>query len=140
MRLSFIILLLLIFTTPVFSQNNGGLKIKVEGIKSAEGAIAAAVYGNADTFLKKDYKNIHQRIDHGETYIFFDKLPAGKYAISVFYDVNNNKKLDTNFIGLPTEAYGFGNNARGMFGPPSFEKASVDVEPGRITEIVVEVR
>lgn len=140
MKLSFMILLLLIFITPVFSQNYGGLKIKVEGIKSAEGAIAAAVYDHADTFLKKDYKNIHERIDRGEIYIYFDKLPAGKYAISLFYDVNNNKKLDKNFIGIPTEAYGFGNNARGIFGPPSFEKASVEVEPGRITEVVVEVR
>ena len=28
-------------------------------------------------------------------------------------------------LGLPVEPYGFANNARGSFGPPSFQAASV---------------
>lgn len=51
----------------------------------------------------------------------------GTYAIKIFHDVNGNGKLDTNFLGIPTEPYGFSNNAMGAFGPPSFEEASFRV-------------
>jgi len=33
-------------------------------------------------------------------------------------------KLDTNFLGIPKEPYGFSNNPSTLFGPPSFKKAS----------------
>ena len=52
------------------------------------------------------------------------KIPikkSGKYAISIFQDKNGNKKLDTNWIGIPREPVGVSNNAKGSFGPPSFE-------------------
>lgn len=91
-------------------------------------------------FFKKDYQNIHHKLKNGDTYIVFDKLPAGTYAVSLYHDANSNKKLDTNFFGLPTEAYGFGNNARGIFGPPSFKNSSIEIEPGKITEVAIEVR
>jgi uncharacterized protein (DUF2141 family) len=48
-------------------------------------------------------------------------LPKGRYAISAFHDANGNKKLDKNMVGMPVEKYGFSNDARGTFGPPSLE-------------------
>ena len=54
-------------------------------------------------------------------------LPAGTYAIGVFHDVNGNNSLDTNFLGIPKEQYGFGNDATGSFGPPSFDEAAIKV-------------
>ena len=30
-------------------------------------------------------------------------LPYGRYAVMVFQDMNGNKKLDKNFLGIPTE-------------------------------------
>jgi uncharacterized protein (DUF2141 family) len=35
-----------------------------------------------------------------------------------------NGKLDTNFLGIPKEGYGFSNGAKGLLGPPSFSDAS----------------
>ncbi|MCX2763828.1 DUF2141 domain-containing protein [Aquimarina muelleri] len=37
-------------------------------------------------------------------------FPYGEYAISCFYDANNNKKMDTNFLGIPKEKVGASNN------------------------------
>ena len=54
-------------------------------------------------------------------------LPTGTYAIGVFHDVNGNNSLDTNFLGIPKEQYGFGNDATGSFGPPSFDEAAIKV-------------
>ena len=53
----------------------------------------------------------------------FKDLPAGKYAIKVFHDEDDDDELDTNFIGIPSEDYGFSNNAKGNFGPASWEDA-----------------
>ncbi len=54
-------------------------------------------------------------------------LPKGKYAVSAFHDANGNKKLDKNMMGLPTEKYGFSNDARGTFGPPSLSSQLFEV-------------
>jgi uncharacterized protein (DUF2141 family) len=34
-----------------------------------------------------------------------------------------NGRMDMNPMGIPTEPYGFSNNAAGSFGPPKFEQA-----------------
>ena len=48
-------------------------------------------------------------------------LPYGKYAILVFQDMNGNKKLDKNFLGIPTEPFAFSNNYKPMFSAPRWE-------------------
>lgn len=54
-------------------------------------------------------------------------LVPGTYAIKIFHDVNDNGKLDTNWMGIPSEPYGFSNDAMGTFGPPSFALARFTV-------------
>ncbi len=49
-------------------------------------------------------------------------LPPGKYAVRYFHDENMNGNLDTNKMGIPTEGYGFSNNAYGLFGPKPFKE------------------
>jgi len=49
-------------------------------------------------------------------------LPPGKYALRYFHDKNMNGNLDTNKMGIPTEGYGFSNNAYGLFGPKPFKE------------------
>jgi len=64
----------------------------------------------------------------GDTVVaMFQGLGAGRYAVAVYQDENRNGKLDKNFLGMPTEPYGFSNDARGSMGPPSFDAAAVDI-------------
>ena len=51
-------------------------------------------------------------------------LPAGTYAIGVFHDVNGNNSLDTNFLGIPKEQYGFSTKKIIRFRKPKFDEAS----------------
>ena len=37
-----------------------------------------------------------------------------------YQDVNSNDKTDSNFLGIPTEPYGFSLNARPFLSKPSF--------------------
>ncbi|MFT3778788.1 MAG: DUF2141 domain-containing protein [Ottowia sp.] len=64
----------------------------------------------------------------GTAQLLIRDLPAGRYAIKSFADENGNAKLDTNILGLPTERYGFSNNAIGRMGPPTFDAAAVELD------------
>jgi uncharacterized protein (DUF2141 family) len=69
--------------------------------------------------------------------VVFSKLPAGSYAVAVYHDKKNNKNLEKNYLGIPTEAYGFSNNARRTFSAPSFEEASFMVSDHKIINITL---
>jgi len=70
------------------------------------------------------------------TYVFKD-LPEGEYAFAIYHDENKNGKLDKNMLGVPTENYGFSNNARKTFSAPSFEEASFELKKDAKQIIVV---
>ena len=55
-------------------------------------------------------------------------LPAGRYALRVMHDRNGNQELDSNVVGMPTEPWGFSNNASGNFGPPSWSDARFELK------------
>ena len=53
--------------------------------------------------------------------IVFTNLPHGSYGVSIYHDENANGKMDKNAMGIPKEAYGFSNNAKGFFGKPGYK-------------------
>jgi uncharacterized protein (DUF2141 family) len=66
----------------------------------------------------------------------FEDIPPGTYALAVIHDENMNGKLDTNMLGIPTEGYGFSNNAKALLGTPSFSAASFPYD-GRNLELTI---
>ncbi len=66
---------------------------------------------------------------------FSTALPNGKYAVSAVYDENSNEEMDTNFMGIPTENYGFSNDARGRFGPPKLEDQLFELNENKTISI-----
>lgn len=102
------------------------LTVQVDDVKAAEGNIMVAVY-TADGFLKKHVKASSAAADMAGNKIVFADLPEGDYAVAVYHDANSNGKMDSNLLGIPTEDYGFSNNAVGKFGPPKFDAAKVTV-------------
>ena len=64
----------------------------------------------------------------------FEDLPFGEYAVRAFHDANANEKLDTNFLGVPKESYGFSNDARGRFGPAKWKDARFAVDTADVRQ------
>ncbi len=113
------------------STKAADLTITVSGVKSSTGRIYVGVH-RADSGIKfPDDKGmvagIWREAVKGSFTVQITGFPPGRYAINGFHDQNDNGKLDTNVLGIPTEGYGFGNGADASFGPPKFEAASVDV-------------
>ncbi len=70
----------------------------------------------------------------------FTGLPTGNYAIAILHDENDDMKMNTNFLGLPKEGYGFSNNVMGAFGPPGYNKANFNYTAGTATAISIKAR
>jgi len=70
---------------------------------------------------KRKVASAHVNITEGKSSITFNYLEPGDYAIKFFHDENGNGQMETNIMGLPTEGYGFSNNATSFLGPPDFE-------------------
>jgi len=119
----------------------GTLVITVENVKKNQGKILLAVYADNQNFLSEvTYRSVHQTVHQsGAVTVEVADLPYGNYAISLYHDENNNGKIDTNFMKIPKEPYGFSNNARGIFGPPSFEESRFSFNSAR-QEIRIEVK
>jgi uncharacterized protein (DUF2141 family) len=128
-------LLMAIATTITYGQE---LKIVVKNVKGEEGMVRLALYNSDDQFMKKEIKGVEVKSKGGEAVAVFQNVAPGTYAISVMHDANDNKELDSNFMGIPKEGFGFSNDAMGMFGPPDFKKASFDVAGEK--EVVINLR
>lgn len=58
----------------------------------------------------------------GQTIITIHGVPPGVYAIQTFQDVNANGKMDTSWVGLPLEPFGFSQDAVPFLSKPSFDE------------------
>jgi uncharacterized protein (DUF2141 family) len=70
----------------------------------------------------------------GETTVTLHNVPAGSYAVEAFQDLNSNGKMDTNWIGIPQEPFGFSRDAKPVLSKPSFAKVKFEVAAGVNTQ------
>jgi uncharacterized protein (DUF2141 family) len=111
------------------------LTVQVANVKSDKGQIAVALYNSEKDFMKTRYQGKVTKAIKGAVEIVFENIPTGYYGLSIMHDANGNDKLDTNMLGIPKEGFGFSNNVMGTFGPPSFEKAKVEVNSNKKVSI-----
>ena len=105
----------------------------VTNLRSAHGTCFVSLYNRKEGFPGKTSVATHKvKLTAKECTFTFEKLPKGDYAIAAYHDENNNGRMDTNLIGLPTEGYAFSNNPRTTMGPPSFAEAKVMVHHKRV--------
>jgi len=103
----------------------GTLRVVPVGLESSKGNLIVQLAASASDFEAdaEGFRYLIVKIENKQADVLFEAVPHGEYAIKIFHDENANEKLDTNFIGVPKERFGFSNDAMGRFGPPSFEQA-----------------
>lgn len=114
--------------------------VKVSGIATADGQIGCSLFAAADGFPmdSRSARQLWLPASRDGATCAFDDVADGRYAISVAHDLNGNRKVDTNFVGVPTEAWGVSGNARPTLRAPKWDEASFSVSGGR--DVVLEVR
>lgn len=105
------------------------ITVEIGNLQSDKGKVMIALYNSKETYMKTRYKDAIAVIGKDlKALSVFTGIPSGNYAISIFHDENDNNELDSNRMRIPTEPYGFSNNARGLMGPASYEDASFKVQ------------
>ena len=110
------------------------VNVTVADLRNSKGVVRACLTDDARDF--PDCKNdAHARrvvVGAGKTVTLrFENVPAGRYAIALFHDENNNNKPDRALMMMPKEGYGFSRDAKVVMGPPKFAAAvfAVGAEP-----------
>jgi len=127
----FLPIIILFKSDLIFAQisednlGNGKLTVIITGFSNEEGNCRFALDNSKSVYEREDTVWIGKvlPIVKKQVVVVIDSLKYGEYAVRVFHDENKNEIIDTNLLGIPTEDYGYSNNASSWFGPPSWEKA-----------------
>lgn len=98
--------------------------LDVTGLKPNEGTLMIAVYASADTFFKKPAWTTMQKVSGSTVQIPVCGLNVEEFAVTAVQDLNGNRKLDTNPVGVPTEPYA-ASGTPSMFGAPTWNDTKV---------------
>lgn len=117
------------------------LTVRVVGAESSSGWIAVAIYGSPETFAdrREPVAAVRLPVEERGASWRVPVLRPGRYAVAAFHDRDADGELDRSAVGAPTERYGFSNDARGRFGPPSFDAAAVRLDGG-LAELTITLR
>lgn len=138
---------LLIFTNLpalTFAQSPcNGIHVKILNIRNSSGSIACGLFESPDGF-PTEYLRCASNImitkvrDKQVSFDFHDIAP-GTYALVVVHDENVNGKLDTSWLGVPKEGYGFSNDAKSFLSAPSFSATSFQYD-GQNLDMTIKIR
>ncbi|MFL1465012.1 DUF2141 domain-containing protein [Marinobacter sp. HN1S83] len=113
----------------VFAQPScPGIHVRILDIRNSTGTVACALFespeGFPTEFLQSATNITMIAIRDTQARCNFLDIPPGTYALAVIHDENMDGKLATNWLGVPTEGYGFSSGATVSMSAPSFEEAS----------------
>jgi uncharacterized protein (DUF2141 family) len=115
--------LLLWLVAPIMLYGQITLNIEIEKLRNNKGKLLLELSNDKEEVIK----GFTETITDNKCIFVITELKPGKYAFKYFHDENNDEKLNTNFMGIPKEGYGFSNNAKGIFGLPSFDKMLFEI-------------
>ena len=134
----FAVLVFVNLTTVAFAQSSScpGIHVKILNIRDNTGTVDCALFDSPVGYpidaLGSATKVMVMKVRNEEAHCDFEEISPGTYALSVIHDENMNGKLDTNWLGIPKEGYGFSNEARALLGSPSFSAASFQYDGGTL--------
>ncbi len=105
------------------------LRVHATGFRNQKGVAGGEVFASPDGWPEKNDKSFADDevpISGTQATLSFH-VPPGKYAVVVLHDENENHKLDRDFLGVPTEGFGFANNPSVLFKSPPFQAAAINI-------------
>lgn len=114
------------------------LTVRIHDIRAQTGVLRVALVDGAPGW---DGKAAPVKADgappqsDGAAFVFKNLAP-GTYAVMINHDENGNGKLDRNFMGMPTEGYGFSNNPTVMR-KPTWEEARFELAADKAIDVTL---
>ncbi|PSB01479.1 DUF2141 domain-containing protein [Merismopedia glauca] len=120
----------------------GTLNITIDGLKNQKGQICMSLFASNRGFpsdSRKAVKGKCIKVNGSSIVVNFSNLNPGSYAAAVIHDANSDKNLNRNYLGIPTEGFGFSRNPQIVSGPPKFGDTSFLVV-GNSTNIAIQLQ
>ena len=115
------------------SAGQGGqVTVQMHSMRNNDGQVLCALFKGAKGFPEGEsaIQGGRTTVKDGRARCSFKGVEPGTYAVGVIHDEDGDSEMDT-LLGIPTEGFGFSNNAKpGMFGPPAFKEAAFQVGAG----------
>lgn len=146
MRSCLLIFSLIFFSlslTTLGQSETGKMTISLTNLRNNKGHALVSLFRDGVGYPDQPAKAFRKEklvITDRKVTLHLEGIPAGSYAIAILHDENDDLRMNTNWIGIPKEGYGFSNNVMGTLGPPSIQKASFRFEPGNPATIVIKAR
>jgi uncharacterized protein (DUF2141 family) len=115
-------------------QQTGDIHLIIQNIENENGTLRIGLFTEDDKFLGEASWSKDLTVKNEKNILVnFENIPYGTYAISIYHDLDDNGKLDTNFIGIPKEPVGFSNDHQPKMGPPKFNGAKFELNQEKLT-------
>jgi len=103
------------------------LFVTVSNVKVDKGNVHVGLFNQENEFPNgKIFRGELAMSKKSVVTVVFNDLKPGIYAVSVFQDINGNKVIDKNFLGIPKEPYGFSGEWKS--GGSSFDKSAFELK------------
>ena len=112
-------------------------KVVVTGIEERKAGIYMAIFEKDEGFPYEGKKGVFVWTGNpGEAEKGIETaLPAGRYAVVVYQDLNDNHEMDRWFWGKPKEPYGLSGADRKLRRRPKFHDGAVKIDSDDVVEV-----
>ena len=113
------------------------LTVTIADVRSTDGTLLVQVFDGEEGFAGRAEPVGQYMLEPQAPEVTFEvELPPGTYGMRVMQDLDDDMEMDTNLIGIPTEPWGFSNDAVGNFGPPGWDAVTFELGEGAATHSV----
>ena len=120
-----------------------GMHVTILNIRNSNGTVDCALLDAPKGFpvdvLHSAMRLVAMKVPDTEARCDFENIPSDSYALVALHDENMNGKLDTNWLGIPKEGFGFSNDPKVSFSAPSFSDAAFAYD-GQTLDLTIKLR
>ena len=117
----------------IIPTKNPQLTINISNIETMKGEIKVGIFNSDQLFLKEGVaiRNYSIKVEKNTAVLTITDLPKGDYAVTMYHDENSDNKMNTNFIGIPKEPYGFSNNVKPIMSAPKYKDCKFTLDQNK---------
>ncbi|WP_373546957.1 DUF2141 domain-containing protein [Chamaesiphon sp.] len=124
--------------SPAAHAGKSSLTVTIDGVNNKNGQVCLSLFSQSQGFPNRQDRAVAVKcIQSGDVSrgITFGNLEPGSYAVALLHDANSDGKINTGFLGIPKEGFGFSRNPQVSNGPPSFQDTTIVVVGQSTTQI-----
>lgn len=105
------------------SEETASIRISIPNVKEGKGEILISLFNKEKGFPEEGALAFRTWRLPPEKNLLLSGIPAGKYALAILHDFDNNQKMTYNLLGIPQEGYASSPDGGPKLSKPRFNKS-----------------